>query len=174
MILELSKKEKELLLFVARTGYYCNAYNKYIDTSGHTLNKLLDKKLIEKKSPVIIFGKMMSVSILTQKGKEIVKNKLSVRPYKTKQNQIEHDFVLGKIYATLNEKEKKSWITETDLEIIYSQGSVIDGLYKNKKNERIGVEILTETYKKDIIEKKMSFIKKFCDKKIVIHTNELK
>ena len=96
----------------------------------------------------------MELSMLTEKGKETVKNELLIRPYNGQLDQAEHDFVLGKIYGMISEKEKDSWITETDLEIIYPGETIIDGFYIDNKKRKVGVEILTDNYKKNIIEEK--------------------
>lgn len=169
----LSNKERELLLIIARTGFYCSAYNKHFNISNYLLNKMLNKDFIEKEMPTIVFGKMMSVYVLTSKGKDITKNQLLIRPYNSESNQIEHDFVLGKVYGMINEKERDTWVTESDLRFIYTNETVADGLYINNKNEKVGVEIVTKNYREDIIKAKENFIKKHCDKKVMINIRDL-
>lgn len=169
-----SKKEKDFLLLLARTGYYCNSYIKHFNIQNNTLTNLLEKELIEKKNPVIIFGKMMSRYVLTSNGKKVVKNHFLTKPYSGKSDQLEHDFILGKIYLMTGEIERNTWLTETDLGTMYPNEPVIDGVYTNSRNEKVGVEVLTDSYSNSMIEERKSFIDKYCDKKIVIHTKELR
>lgn len=170
----LSKNEKKFILLLARTGYYCNSYRKHFSIYDSSIDRLLKSKFVEKKGPIIIFGKMMNIYILTSKGKDLVRNHFLIRPYSGKSDQLEHDYVLGKVYLMISETEKDTWITETDLGIMHPNESVIDGLYVNNNGEKVGVEILTESYNDNMIEERNNFIKKYCNKKIVIHTKELR
>ena len=169
-----SKKEKDFLLLLARTGYYCSSYRKHFNIHNNTLINLFENELIEKKNPVIIYGKMMSRYVLTNKGKKVVRNHFATKPYSGKSDQLEHDFVLGKIYLMIEEIERSTWLTETDLSAMYPNEPVVDGVYTSVRNQKVGVEILTDNYSNSMIEERKSFIDKYCDKKIVIHTKELR
>ena len=175
--LSISERARDLLYFIARTGFYCEHFNKSINVSDFTITKLINNGVLEYKNPMLIFGKMMGVYILSKSGIKTVKKQLLIRPYKPSVgglNQLEHDFILGKVYERLNKVERDTWITETDLAILYPEGTVVDGLYTNMNGNKVGVEILTNTYSKSIIEDKMKFIDKYCDKKIVVNTTDIK
>lgn len=166
----LSKKEGQLLKLMGRVGFYIDSYKGEAKVSQYAISRCLKKKLIKKESNVMLFTNHIRVFTLTSKGKNILKTIYGIDPYKGKRNQIEHDFVLGKIYLGLTESERESWKTETTLSLLYPGASVSDALYVNDKNELIGVEVITKRYTNSMISGKKRFIDSVCDKALIVDT----
>lgn len=170
----LSEEEETLFKLIARTGFFVDPYKTDMTISQYTINKNVRKGLIEKNSPTLIFTKLCTTYSLTQKGTNLVKNKFLINPYRSRERQVEHDFILGKVYLNLSEEEKNTWKTETELQLKYPKISVVDGIYLDRYNNRVGVEVITESYPKRIINSKKAFIEKYCDREIIINTKEVR
>ena len=168
----ISEKEANLLKQIARTGVFVNVFLKDLKISNKMVYKCLEKKLIEKGANKLIYGELLSTYYLSETGKEIIKKRYLINPYRSKPNQIEHDFLLGKIYLSLSDEEKETWITETELMLIHPTIVVTDGVYICNDNKKVGVEVITESYSKKDIEYKERFINKHCDKKLILKTKD--
>lgn len=171
--IRVTEKEKELISIITKVGHYSKLYNKDLYISRYVIDNTIKKGFVKKNNPALIFSEMTPYYTLTDKGIEYARNVLLINPYRGREKQIAHDYVLGKVYLNLSDEEKKTWITETQLENKYKDITVIDGIYENKNKERVGVEIITATYTEKIIEEKKEFIKRFCDKEIFIDITKL-
>lgn len=141
--------------------------------SNKVLYTCLSKGFIKKERPIFIFTHLTIPYSLTEQGKKLVGKRYSIKPYKNNINQVEHDYVLGSIYNNLSKNEQDSWITETSLIVKYPLEVVVDGVYKDNNNLTYGVEVITESYSKSDIQEKLNFIKKYCNKEIVIYTKDI-
>lgn len=168
-----SEKQGQLLKLIGRTGFYVDKDEPSFKISKYTLNSCINKGLIMKAPNHLIFTKILKTYRLTEVGKEFIKFKFLIHPYRTKLNHIEHDYLLNKVYLSLSNKEKDTWMTETELGVRYVNTSVIDGMYTNLNNEKVGVEIITSNYSEEDIRLKTQFLERFCDKRILIDTSKL-
>lgn len=168
-----TSSEIKLLLFIARTGFYTDSFKNNLRISNVSVMKLMKKGLIVRNNPILLFGKFSYIYTLTDNGIDYVKNIFFVNPYKGRKHQIEHDYILGKIYSLIDDKEKNTWVTETELMLKHPNEIVIDGLYTDNNGNKVGVEVLTSNYSKDVIKAKKLFIKNHCDKDIIIDMREL-
>lgn len=168
----LTDKEAELLKLIANTGVYVNNFNKKLDIGKKIIDKCVKKGWIEKDSNKLIYGSLFSTYYLSKLGKEIVKGKFLISPYRSKPNQVEHDYILGRIYLNLTSEEKDTWINETELMLRYPRKNVTDGLYVNSIGEKVGVEVITDSYTTNIIKEKEAFIKEKCNRGLVVNTKE--
>jgi carboxypeptidase C (cathepsin A) len=91
--------------------------------------------------------------------------------YKSDATQLEHDYVLSKIYIYLRYDQKESWKTEGALQQMYGINKTTDGLFISN-GCKIGVEVITDSYSKEEIEQKKNFIRKYCDDYIMVHTHK--
>lgn len=170
-----SEREEGLLKLIACAGFYTDSYKKHINITNSTLKKAQDKGFILKNPPIVIYGKMTNIYTLTDKGIKFVKSNYLINPYRSRERQIEHDFILGEIYLMLSESERNTWKTETELELKYPEIVVVDGVYTDGRDGKlVGVEVITENYSKDMIKAKENFIKNKCNKGLVINTKNLK
>ena len=165
---QVSLKESKVLKLIARTGFYVSEYNNNLGISKYVLNNCIRKGLIIEGRLIFLHKKLCKPYFLTEKGIEIVKDKYWIDRYRYNKNQEEHDFILCKIYLSLSDMEKESWLTETSLNMRYQNEFTIDALYTSRKGEIVGVEVLTSNYSKNEIALKNRFINKHCDKSIVI------
>lgn len=173
LFLELSEKEEELFLLIVNTGFYINHYSKISSISNYTVRLLVNKGLIIKGRSHFIFTKYFNVYILSDYGKEYALRRYLLYPYIFRDRNIEHDYVLGRIYLSLSKKESKSWINEGTLIRRYPNTVVIDGMFTDAYDRAVGIEVITSNYSENDIFKKMDFIKKYCDKDIIVYTKNL-
>lgn len=166
---DLTSSEAEILKHIAKTGFI----TKFLLSNykrNYSLKNLIKKKLIIEKGPHMIFGDMQYIYILTTKGKKITSNKFLINSYKSDTSQLEHDFLLSKVYFQLNVEQQNTWINETEIKLKYKELITCDAIFKSN-NKLVGVEIITEFYSKSMIYRKLDFIKKYCDDDIVISTS---
>ncbi|NBI07623.1 hypothetical protein [Senegalia massiliensis] len=173
MNLNMIEKEKDIQLYkaIAKTGLITEDLAKLLGMSRNRLNNHIKEDNIIKKGVYMMFGDLTNIYTLSDKSKNKMRKDFLIDIYKSDTSQIEHDYVLAKIYMYLNYKEKESWITETGLKYMYQGKKTTDGLYITNNN-RIGVEVITDSYSKSDIEEKKDFIRSCCDNYIMIHTHK--
>lgn len=167
-----TEKDIQLLKAIAKTGLITE---DMLPVFGITIKRLyqhIHSEYIEKKGTYLIFGTMTNVYTLTEQSKRRMKSDYLIDLYKSDVSQLEHDFVLAKIYMYLSYAEKESWKTESGLLQMYSNcEKTTDGLYISSGGKKIGVEVITDSYSKEEIEQKKDFIRKYCDDYIMLHTH---
>lgn len=168
----ISKQEEVMLKFLGKIGFFIIDFKEKLGFSEKIIYSLVKKDLIYKEKGVFIYTKLYIPYCLTDKGKTLVKSRYLINPYKFRKPQAEHDFVLANIYLSLKPEDRERWITETSLAIKYPGENVLDGIYVNKSNQIVGVEVVTSNYSKEAIEAKQVFIDKYCDESIVIDANK--
>ena len=169
----ISKNEETLLKCIARTGLFLELYKGQLSISTATINSCIKKDLIIKDRPVLIFTKLLTPYKLTEKGKYIVNYLYMITPYQSNARQIEHDYILGKIYLSLNDSERETWRTEGELMLFYPNSSVVDGVYTDINKALVGIEVITSNYSENDISSKKDFISKYCDKAIILNTKDI-
>ena len=92
--------------------------------------------------------------------------------YKSDDTQLEHDYILLKIYSSIDINSQESWQNESELKAIYRRNAC-DGVFKFN-NKLIGVEVITKSYTKIAINEKMTFINEYCDDFISLNTSDIK
>lgn len=170
--IKLTKKEDALIRLVGKTGFYVSEYKNKLGISAWIVNSLVDKGLLEKERGLFFFTKFLTPYCLTNKGREYVKNQLMFNPYRFRAPQANHDFILGNIYLSLDERDRESWVTETKLGLDYPDYSVTDGMFVNKCGEKVAVEVITSNYTEDTLAAKQIFIDRFCDKSVVVDADK--
>lgn len=164
-----TKKDMDLLKFLARTGIITDEVLKKIGVyNKRKIQHIKSRNII--KQVHMIYGRFRNVYFLTEETKKKIKNNFGINSYRTKRTQLEHDYVLMKLYLRLNNKEKDSWLTEHDLQLRYNSEVTVDGLFFSS-GKKIGVEVITPSYSKEDIRLKNMFIQRHCDDCIVIHTH---
>ena len=143
---------------------------KYLGISKKTLdNYVADNTLI--KSNHILFSKSQTIYKLSDKTINQLRNK-SINIYKSDFTQLEHDYLLSKLYLSISDSERVTWQNETALKSRFGKNATTcDAMYV-KNNKLIGVEILTSDYRKETIKEKNNFMEKYCDEKIIINTSD--
>lgn len=169
----LTKKETVLMKLIARVGFYVEPFKNQLGISDKIVYNCMSKGLIKDYSPQLVFGTLLRAYSLTDKGKYLIKGFYGINPYISKIRQLEHDYLLGKIYLSLSGKEQETWKTELYLMNKYPGESVVDGIYIDENNNIVGVEVITEYYSDNEIDNKITFIKKYCDKDIIIRTKDI-
>ena len=172
-IFNLTKREEQLLKTISNTGYFFEMYLDKLNISMKIVYNCINKGFITRENTVFLFTNLTTPYCLTNKGKDLVKNMFSINPYRTNLNQVEHDYVLGSIYVDLSNAEQNSWQTETSLMMKYPGQSIIDAMYTDLFNDLVGVEIITEDYSDKDINAKLEFIRKYCEKKVIIYTKDI-
>lgn len=166
------EKDIQLLKAIARTGLMVEKLLPFLGISETRLRQHIASGYIEKKGVHLLYGNATNIYMLSAKGKKKVQSEFAINLYKSDLSQLEHDYILLKVYLYLQVEEKESWQTESKLVIDYPQSpKTTDGLYINSSGKSIGVEVITDSYTKDDIDMKIDFIRYQCDDCIMIHTH---
>ena len=163
---------KYLLLAIANCGLMTDHIaKKHFSTNNNEVENLISNNLIERTGVYLIYGKSTCIYTLTDATKEMF-NQLGKSLYKSDTTQLEHDYILLKVYSTIDKRSQESWQNESELKSIYRKNTC-DGVFKFN-DKLIGVEIITKSYTKIAINEKMSFINQFCDDFISLNTSDIK
>lgn len=165
-----TERDIQLLKSIARTGFTTDTLIEELGLTSYQLKKAIDNEFIIYKGNHFVYGDLKKIYILSPKAKYRMKSEFLINPYKSDLSQLEHDYCLAKVYCSLNRKEQSSWITETELRIKFNYDKTTDAMYISSAGERVGVEIITDSYSKDEIDKKMDFIRNYCDSYTMFHT----
>ncbi len=167
-----TEKDIQLLKTIAKTGLITEDLLPLLKITRQRLYQYIQSGYIKKRGTFLIYGSLTNVYTLTEQTKKRMKGDFLIDLYKSDTSQLEHDFVLTKVYLYLSYEEKESWETENSLLQIYRDcEKTTDGLYISNRGKKIGVEVVTDSYSKEEIEKKKEFIRKYCDDYIMIHTH---
>lgn len=163
---------KYLLLAIANCGLITDHIaQKHFSSNNKEIENLIYNNLISRTGVYLIYGKSTCIYTLTDTAKEIF-NQLGKPLYKSDTTQLEHDYILLKVYSCLDKLSQESWQNEGELKSIYKKNTC-DGVFKFN-NKLIGVEIITSSYTKVSINEKMTFINEFCDDFISLNTSDIK
>lgn len=161
-----------LLLAVANCGLLTeHIAKKHFKASISDLKELVNDGSLIKSSPLIIYSKPTVIYTLSELGKDYIR-KLGCSIYKTDTTQLEHDYLILKVYSTLNIDTQDTWQNETRLKQIYKQ-PCCDAIFEYA-NKIIAVEIITPRYTKLSINQRLQFISDYCDDSIVLKTSDIK
>lgn len=164
-------KDNQLLLGIAHTGFITTSLLSSTDISCKTLNKLINNKLIKRDGLFMIFGALNHVHTLTPKGKQYVSSSLLTNCYKSDKSQLEHDYILSKLYWSISNSERNNWLNETELKSKFRNALITcDAIYISN-GLTIGVEVITDSYTQEAIDEKKEFMKSCCDRSIILSTN---
>lgn len=165
------EKDVQLLKAIAKTGFITEKFLPLLNISESRLRQHIYSGSVIKKGTYLIYGVATNIYTLSTKAKRRMQSEFLINLYKGDISQIEHDYVLLKIYLYLSVVEKESWITESKLQQQYpSAKKTTDALFM-KDGKRIAVEVITDSYSNDDIEAKKDFIKYYCDDYIMVHTH---
>jgi hypothetical protein len=166
------EKDVQLLKAIARTGLMVEKLLPLLGISETRLRQHIASGYIEKKGVHLLYGNATNIYMLSSKGKKKVQSEFAINLYKSDLSQLEHDYILLRVYLYLQAGEKESWQTESKLQLDYPQSAkTSDAMYINISGKRIGVEIITDSYTKDDIDRKIDFIRYHCDDYIMLHTH---
>jgi len=166
------EKDIQLLKAMAKTGLMIENMLPLLEISVSRLRQHIESGNIEKKGVYILYGAATNIYVLSSKCKKRMASDFLINIYKSDTTQLEHDYVLLKIYLYLSTQEKESWLTESKLQIDYLNSSkTTDGMFI-AKGKKIGVEVITDSYSKEDIKNKKDFIRYHCDGYIMLHTHK--
>ncbi|MBS5926236.1 MAG: hypothetical protein ACLS2V_12875 [Clostridium paraputrificum] len=172
MINILNSKYKYLYLCIINTGFVTeHICEKYLKISKKVLTNLC-KKGVLKVEKEILFGTMTNIYTFTVKSIGEVR-KESFNLYKSDTSQLEHDYCLLKLFAALPDNLKENWINETTLKIKFGKKSITTDAIIINKNKKIGIEVFTDSYTREMKNDRVNFIKKYCDDSIILKTTLL-
>jgi hypothetical protein len=167
-------KEKDIhfLKSIAKTGLITKDLLSNYEISNDRFQQHLLSENIVMSGRVMVFGILKNIYILSDNTKKQMKYDYGIGLYRSDLTQVEHDYVLSKVYSKLSLAEKESWVTENMLKELFDEETTVDGLYRSDSGYNVGVEIISENYTKQEIEDKKAFISKYCDSFILINTKE--
>jgi carboxypeptidase C (cathepsin A) len=166
-----TEKDIQLLKAIARTGLITENLLPMLGITRQRLRQHIISGNIEKKGTYMLFGSLTNIYTLTEHAKRRMRSDFLINIYKSDATQLEHDYVLSKIYIYLRYDQKESWKTEGALQQMYGINKTTDGLFISN-GCKIGVEVITDSYSKEEIEQKKNFIRKYCDDYIMVHTHK--
>ncbi|MGL5354796.1 MAG: hypothetical protein ACRDA5_16000 [Clostridium sp.] len=170
--MKIHTKTKPILLAISNCGFITeHIAKKHFNTTASDLKYMVEVGLIEKSMPYIVYTKATIIFTLTDKGKDLIRT-YGYDIYKSDITQLEHDYLLLKVYSCLENEVQEKWQNETELKRIYKQ-TTCDAIFQ-VNDKLIGVEITTPRYTKLKINESMKFISEFCDDSIVIKTSDIK
>lgn len=161
----------ELFLTICNCGFITpHIASKYFKITKKTLDIYSNKDFLYKKS-VILFGKNSSIYILSDTLANSLREK-GYCIYKHDTTQLEHDYLLLKVYLSLKKNEQLSWQNETALKTKFGKDiDTCDAIYV-RENKLIGVEIFTPEYRSNKKNDKINFMKKYCDNYVTFNTKD--
>lgn len=163
--------QTKLKLSLINTGFITEhlAY-KYLNIKRHTLDRFVaDNRLI--KSNHLLFGKVTTIYELSNIEKNSYRNQGYII-YKRDNSQLEHDYLLNKVFLSISTKEQVSWCNETALKSKFPAKTVTSDAIFVKDNSLIAVEVLTQSYTRHNKNDKMKFISDFCDNSIILNVKD--
>jgi len=166
-----TEKDIQLLKAIGNTGMITLDLLPYLGITENRLYQHIISGNIVKRGNYIIFGTLRSVYVLSDKAKKMLRSDFQLNPYKSDSSQLEHDYVLSKIYLHLPYECKESYQNETKLKMRYNSPKTTDGMFVSN-GEKVCVEVVTDSYSKDMIEAKKEFIIYHADKYIMLHTHK--
>lgn len=151
-----NEKDKQALLSIARCAHVREEHLLKLITANR-IKSFVEQKLIDKRKCYNPAHPFTSYT-LTQKGKRFMKNNYNFKNFQHTQS-VEHDSVISDKYFELTEKERKTWRTETDIKQVlekysYLKNSSIDAFYIRETGEKVGYEVVTNSYTKASIQAK--------------------
>jgi hypothetical protein len=168
------EKDIQLLKAIARTGFTTEEFFPLLDMNDKRIRQHIQCGNLIKKGPHLVYGIMRNIYVLSEEAKRRCRSEFLIRTYKSDISQLEHDYVLTKIYTSLKFEQKQSWKTETELANIYKDSAkTTDGMYISAEGLTIGVEVITSSYSQKDIDDKLQFVEKYCDTSMVIHAQKL-
>ena len=144
--------------------------NKDLNTSIKHLNTLVNKEHLVKEYHML-FGKINAIYSLSKTSLNKFRNE-GFYIYKHDSSQLEHDYLLQKVFLSLSDKERHSWQNETALKARFGKNATTSDAMFIKNNKLIAVEIFTPSYDKKTIQQKMQFISRICDDYIILNTKD--
>lgn len=162
-----------LKLSLINCGYITEHLAKInLKVSKKSLSNLVKENQLNK-SKHMLFGKITDIYTLSDISLKKVRNE-GYYIYKHDSSQLEHDYLLNKVFLSLSNEEKVTWKNETELKNKFGKSKNTSDAIFRKGNKIIGVEILTSSYKKNNIKEKMDFLSNICDEHILLNTNDFK
>lgn len=155
---------------IGNCGFICSTIISK-NKMNFNINKLVKNNYIICEGNYLVYGVAQKIYILSSLGKEYLRKEFDMTIYKSDINQLEHDYILLKTYMELEEIHQDSWLNETALKKMFKTLYTSDGLF-SLGEKLIGVEVITNSYSQCAIDGKLEFIKKYCDDKIIVHTNK--
>lgn len=92
--------------------------------------------------------------------------------YKHDTSQLEHDYILLKVFLSCSNREKESWQNETALKHRFEKNATTSDAMYIKDSKLVGVEIFTSDYNQNKVDSKMEFLNTVCDQFITFHTSD--
>ena len=161
--------ERKLELMIINIGFIADTLLDSFER--HKIKKYIKEKILYSKN-VILLGKIIKVYYPSDKYSNLLREQ-GYFLYRSKVDQINHDYLLCKIFLSLGEKEREKWLNETYLKNKFKEEETTDAIVI-KDGDLIAVEVITPSYTKDKIKNKKDFINNYCDDSIVINTKGLK
>lgn len=143
---------------------------KYLQISKSYLISLVNKNILIKEN-FILFGKNTTIFTFSEKYLNKLKYE-GYHIYKSDSSQLEHDYILNKVFLDLPTNIKYTWKNETELKLKFGKGTTTTDALIIKNNKLIAIEILTPSYSKENITTKMNFINNYCDDHIILNLKD--
>lgn len=169
-VLHTTAKDIMLLKAIARTGLITDNLLHCFGITERRIYANIKNNNILKKGPYMLFGNLTYIYILSDSAKNALYSNYRINIYKTDLTQIEHDYVLSRIYASMPPLVQESWITEGNLKSLYPNSDSTTDAMVNVNGLRVGIEVITDSYSTEQINAKKAFISKYCDDFIMVHT----
>ena len=136
---------------------YHDAKNTY--GYEHVVN-LVQKGFITRDTR-FVSGRMETFIHLKNRGQKYVRRYLVFGSlYKRSSYQLAHDLVLSKFYLSLTREEKKTWMNDYVVKKLVEEkdpeAEPVDGAYRNKSGQLVGVEVFTASYDRETVAAKLA------------------
>lgn len=166
-------KLNNLYLTCLNSGFLTRYLAKtFLNINENQLNYLVKNGTLNKNRG-IIFSKVNTYYTLSSNTIKLLRSK-NFYIYKSDSSQLEHDYILSKVFLEASDYNKMSWKNETELKKIYGKNTTTsDGLFITKDKKVIGVEVLTSSYTPDYIQKKKFFLENNCDDYILLNVKDV-
>lgn len=161
-----------LLVAINNCGFITKSIaQKNFNANYKVINKLISDDLLLPLGNHMIYGKISSIYTITKKCKQKL-NALNLNTYKSDLNQLEHDYLLLETYANLPFEVQFTWKNESVLKLETPGETTTDAVF-TFHNKIIAIEVITSSYKSDIIKLKEDYAKKYCNDIILLNTNNV-
>lgn len=158
-----------LKLTLINCGFITEYLAIKLKLSEKYLKSLVESKALCSKS-YMLFGKVTKIYTLSDRSLEKIRDE-GYYIYKHDSTQLEHDYLLAKVFLSISEEAKITWQNEIALKYKFQNKITTDAVFV--QNGKItGVEILTPSYDKETKNNKMQFITNYCDNHIILNTKD--
>jgi len=166
-------QEREIIRALGNVGVL--RMSGAVNVFGREHVRSLEERGFIKRDTKFVRGREQTFLHLKNRGQQYARRYLVFGSlYKRSSYQLAHDLALSDRYLALSREERKSWMNDYAVKKLVEEkdpeAEPVDGAYRNKAGELVGVEVFTASYDSDTVAGKLSTLYLHFDTMDVINT----